>query len=200
MPSSLAVLLPPASGFSPCPPVSVCGTGPRQAIAAFLGGGLPCFATFVSLRFRHALTHRRLTSAARAPCTGFSSPGSRSSAASPHVLSPRGAGIFTCCPSGAPYGLPLGPDFPREDQLYPGNLGHPAWRIRASISLLIPAFSLPAAPPPLAGAASPPRGCSPTGVQCTPHGFGVVFQPRTFSARGLSASELLRTLLTRGCF
>ena len=32
--------------------------------------------------------------------------------------------------------------------------------------------------------------------QCinTFHGFGVVFQPRTFSAQGLSTSELLRTL------
>ncbi len=27
-----------------------------------------------------------------------------------------------------------------------------------------------------------------------------MFQPRTFSARGLSASELLRTLSMRGCF
>ena len=26
------------------------------------------------------------------------------------------------------------------------------------------------------------------------HGFGGMFQPRVFSARGLSASELLRTL------
>ena len=32
------------------------------------------------------------------------------------------------------------------------------------------------------------------------HGFGVVFQPRTFSAQDLSASELLRTLSMYGCF
>ena len=31
-------------------------------------------------------------------------------------------------------------------------------------------------------------------------GFGVVFQPRTFSARDLSTSELLRTLSMYGCF
>ena len=31
-------------------------------------------------------------------------------------------------------------------------------------------------------------------------GFGGVFQPRTFSAQGLSTSELLRTLSMRGCF
>ena len=30
--------------------------------------------------------------------------------------------------------------------------------------------------------------------------FGGVFEPRLFSAQGLSASELLRTLLMYGCF
>ena len=33
-----------------------------------------------------------------------------------------------------------------------------------------------------------------------PCGFGGVFEPRSFSARDLSASELLRTLSMRGCF
>ena len=51
-------------------------------------------------------------------------------------------GISTCCPSTTPLGLALGPDFPRADQLYSGNLGYSAWRILTSISLLIPAFSL----------------------------------------------------------
>ncbi len=50
MPSSLTMLLPPASGFSPHPPVSVFGTGASCAIAAFLGGVSPCFATPLSLR------------------------------------------------------------------------------------------------------------------------------------------------------
>ncbi len=45
LPSSLAVLLPPALGFSPCPPVSVCGTGAWRAIAAFLGTRHVRFAT-----------------------------------------------------------------------------------------------------------------------------------------------------------
>jgi hypothetical protein len=35
---------------------------------------------------------------------------------------------------------------------------------------------------------------------CLSPGFGGVFQPRTFSAQGPSASELLRTLLMYGCF
>ena len=47
LPSSLTMLLPPALGFSPHPPVSVYGTGALQAIAAFLDGKLLCFTTFI---------------------------------------------------------------------------------------------------------------------------------------------------------
>ena len=80
----------------------------------------------------------------------------------PTVLSCCSAGIFTCCPSATPLSLALGPDLPRADQLYPGNLGYSAWRIPTSISLLIPAFSLPYGPQPLSGTASPPMECSST--------------------------------------
>ncbi len=38
--------------------------------------------------------------------------------------------------------LALGPDLPRADQLYSGNLGYSARRILTFFSLLIPAFSL----------------------------------------------------------
>ena len=64
----------------------------------------------------------------------------------PTVLSYDSAGISTCCPSATPSGLALGPDLPRADQLYPGNLGYSAVRIPTLLSLLIPAFSLPGAP------------------------------------------------------
>ena len=64
----------------------------------------------------------------------------------PTVLSYDSTGISTCCPSATSFDLALGPDFPRADQLYPGNLGYSAWRIPTSISLLIPAFSLLNAP------------------------------------------------------
>ena len=64
----------------------------------------------------------------------------------PTVLSYSSTGISTCCPSATPFGLALGPDLPRADQLYPGNLGHPADRIPTYLSLLIPAFSLRARP------------------------------------------------------
>ena len=40
------------------------------------------------------------------------------------------------------FALTLGPDLPREDQLYPGNLRYSAYKILTYISLLIPAFSL----------------------------------------------------------
>ena len=49
LPNSLTMLLPSALGFSPHPPVSVYGTGPIYAIAAFLGSVLSCFATLSSL-------------------------------------------------------------------------------------------------------------------------------------------------------
>ena len=61
LPSSLTMLLPPALGFSPHPPVSVYGTGAYGAIAAFLGGRSARFATSVSLRV-----------ARPAPACGFS--------------------------------------------------------------------------------------------------------------------------------
>ena len=60
----------------------------------------------------------------------------------PTVLFISGTGISTCFPSTTPFGLALGPDLPRADQLYPGNLRYSAERILTFLSLLIPAFSL----------------------------------------------------------
>ena len=60
----------------------------------------------------------------------------------PTVLLQDSTGISTCYPSTTSFDLALGPDLPRADQLYSGNLGYSAWRIPTSISLLIPAFSL----------------------------------------------------------
>ena len=69
------------------------------------------------------------------------------SACVPTVLMIRSTGIFTCCPSDTSFDLSLGPDLPRADQLYPGNLGYSAGRIPTFLSLLIPAFSLHSSPP-----------------------------------------------------
>ena len=112
----------------------------------------------------------------------------------PTVLSYSSAGISTCCPSATPSGLALGPDLPRADQLYPGNLGYPAVRILTLLSLLIPAFSLPNSPPPLPVRLLRVNNAPLPMYLHTFPGFGVVFQPRTFSAQDLSTSELLRTL------
>ena len=47
----------------------------------------------------------------------------------PTVLSYSSTGISTCCPSATPFGLALGPDLPRADQLYSGILGYSAFKI-----------------------------------------------------------------------
>ena len=142
MPSSLTILLPSALGFSPHPPVSVCGTGTYKTIAAFLdsqGPGLPylCSVRITSSDRAADLPtallprlHRDIHSRIPFPvCV-------------PTVLFICGTGISTCYPSTTSFDLALGPDLPRADQLYSGNLRYSAWRIPTSISLLIPAFSL----------------------------------------------------------
>ena len=146
LPSSLTMLLPSALGFSPHPPVSVYGTGTLYTIAAFLGTQLACFATWISLRvylldckaglltLLLLVLHRSLLSRLML------------SACVPTFLIQRSTGISTCCPSATPFGLVLGPDLPRADQLYPGNLGYSAGRILTFLSLLIPAFSLHISP------------------------------------------------------
>ena len=67
----------------------------------------------------------------------------------PTVLGTHSTGISTCYPSTTSFDLALGPDLPRADQLYSGNLGYSAARILTLLSLLIPAFSLLSSPHPL---------------------------------------------------
>ena len=112
----------------------------------------------------------------------------------PTVLSYRGTGISTCCPSATAPALALGPDLPRADQLYSGNLGYSAGRIPTFLSLLIPAFSLLKSPR-LLPVPLRPFNNAPLPIYIRKSlSFGSVFQPRTFSAQDLSTSELLRTL------
>ena len=220
------MLLPSALGFSPHPPVSVCGTGTYKTIAAFLdsqGPGLPYLCSVrVTSSDRAAdlptallpRLHRDLHSRIPFPvCV-------------PTVLFICGTGISTCYPSTTSFDLALGPDLPRADQLYPGILGYSAMKILTSFSLLIPAFSLlknplllsvqlrlfKNAPLPMNSDQRRPTAVCficfgiflissrsfPLALICIDHcsslSFGSVFQPRTFSAQGLSTSELLRTL------
>ena len=140
------MLLPPALGFSPHPPVSVYGTGMYHTIAAFLDSRNRQLRYFCSLRVTSSdcladLPARLLP---RLPRSSHSRVWL--SFCVPTVLMIHGAGISTCCPSATSFDLTLGPDLPRADQLYSGNLGYSAWRIPTSISLLIPAFSLLSTP------------------------------------------------------
>ena len=112
----------------------------------------------------------------------------------PTVLFICGTGISTCYPSTTSFDLALGPDLPRADQLYSGNLRYSAWRIPTSISLLIPAFSLLNAPLLLPVQLRRINNAPLPIILRRFLSFGVVFQPRTFSAQDLSTSELLRTL------
>ena len=110
----------------------------------------------------------------------------------PTVLIHHSTGISTCCPSATSFNLALGPDFPRADQLYSGNLGYSAGRIPTFLSLLIPAFSLQYTPQLLSVLLRRIFNAPLPTLRFL--SFGVVFQPRTFSAQDLSTSELLRTL------
>ena len=112
----------------------------------------------------------------------------------PTVLFICGTGISTCYPSTTSFDLALGPDLPRADQLYSGNLRYSAGRILTFLSLLIPAFSLLNSPLLLPVQLRPVKNAPlPINIRQFPS-FGSVFQPRTFSAQDLSTSELLRTL------
>ena len=122
------------------------------------------------------------------------------SACVPTVLLQDSTGISTCYPSTTSFDLALGPDLPRADQLYSGNLRYSAGRILTFLSLLIPAFSLLNSPLLLPVQLRPVKNAPlPINIRQFPS-FGSVFQPRTFSAQDLSTSELLRTLLMDGCF
>ena len=140
------MLLPPALGFSPHPPVSVYGTGMYHTIAAFLDSQILRLPYFCSVRITYSgcMTVFPAIPLPRLPRSSHSRV--RSSFCVPTVLMIHGTGISTCCPSTTSFDLALGPDLPRADQLYPGNLRYSAWRIPTSISLLIPAFSLPGSP------------------------------------------------------
>ena len=136
------MLLPPALGFSPHLPVSVYGTGMYHTIAAFLDSRNHTLRYFCSLRVTYSDCTAVFPAVLLPRLPRYSHSRDVLSFCVPTVLMIHGTGISTCCPSTTPLSLALGPDLPRADQLYSGNLGYSAWRIPTSISLLIPAFSL----------------------------------------------------------
>ena len=154
LPNSLTMLLPSALGFSPHPPVSVYGTGTMQTIAAFLGTWLISFPTYSSVHITSSDHMADLPAILLPRLYRYLHSRLLLSTCVPTVLLHCGTGISTCCPSTTSFDLALGPDLPRADQLYSGNLRYSAGRIPTFLSLLIPAFSLLKSPHTLSGYAS----------------------------------------------
>src|SRR5256885_1111847 len=79
----------------------------------------------------------------------------RSAQHTPHTpgteSSTSGNGISTVCPSPTPFGLGLGPTNPPRMNLAAETSAIRWGRLLTSLTLLMPAFSLPSAPPPLTG-------------------------------------------------
>ena len=93
----------------------------------------------------------------------------------------------------------LRPRLTKADQLYPGNLRYSTWRFPASISLLIPAFSLLRVHSSLSVLLRPFKMLL---YQCITAFLQLrccVSAPDIL-AQDLSTSELLRTLSMYGCF
>ena len=117
------------------------------------------------------------------------------SACVPTVLVTHSTGISTCCPSTTHFCLALGPDLPREDELYPGTLGRSVGGILTLLTLLTPAFSLLSAPIVLSIYLLRTKN-APLPLILTYESVAsvVCLSPGTFSAQNHSTSELLRTL------
>ena len=125
--SSLTMLLSSVLGFSPRPPVSVCGTGFIQLFSNF--SRQREFINFVTIfhsTSRLPIAWRIFLPYWYPACTGTIHPRLPLSLRVPTVLLYCSTGISTCCPSATALALTLGPDSPRADQLYPGNLGYSA--------------------------------------------------------------------------
>ena len=116
LPSSLTRVIPLALGFSPCLPVSVCGTGTRNLARGFSWQcGIGQFAT----KLRSPSRLRLIDAGDLPPASPY--PLGRTSNCPlclPFCVTPSlkrsrgGTGISTCCPSPTPFGLGLGPDLP----------------------------------------------------------------------------------------
>ena len=178
--SSLTMILSSVLGFSPRPPVSVCGTGASVNLATFLAS-VNSSASLLVFTPRHhpALRHAYFTACQphdldAAPSPRFDYP----SVSLLHTTSRAGTGISTCCPSPTPFGLGLVPDLPWEDKPSPGNLRHSTTGILTRFSLLMPAFSLPYSPPPLSVRLQQIR-IAPLPMRLSASlNFGVQFEPR----------------------
>ena len=166
MQSSLAIVLSLTLGFSPHPCVSIFGTGYCMIFTRSFSWKLASMTSVLALAF-HPLHAFAFSTSGFAWISATSLAPALPAAGSPSLLRHSfihtvSTGISTCCPSTTPLGLALGPDLPRADQLYSGNLRYSAGRILTFLSLLIPAFSLRYNPQLLIGTASSRIQCSST--------------------------------------
>ena len=149
MPSSLTRVLPFVLEFSSRLPVSVCGTGTSKYLAAFLAG-VDSKTSFLWSTPHHSLALRLAYFTTSQPHCLDALFHLRASSIFPcHciIISLGSTGLSTCCPSATPFGLALGPDYPRADEPSPGNLRLSTAEFLAPLSLLMPAFSLLYNPP-----------------------------------------------------
>ena len=189
------MLLPSALGFSPHPPVSVYGTGTAWAIAAFLDSWLTHFATLSSL----CITSSGL-------CGGFANHTPTSLA----PVFPFPVCALHLCPHSSAMQQYRNLNLLSIDYVFRPRLRPRLTQGQISFTLETLDIRPGGFPPPsrysfrhspFLTVHSPFRYCF---IQLTmlpyrftlskSHSFGVVFQPRTFSAQDLSTSELLRTL------
>jgi hypothetical protein len=109
-----------------------------------------------------------------------------------------GQGILTLCPSPPAFAIGLGPTNPWMITIAKETLCFRRAGISPALRLLVPAFSLPYAPPwvtPLASLRME-RSLTAWNPRKDPQAlsFGTMFKPRLSSAQDLSMSELLRFL------
>ena len=194
------MLLPPALGFSPHPPVSVYGTGTVQTIAAFLGTHSSHFGTILPYDSPPQVAWRFFQPY---PYLAYPALSIRGSALCmrPHIsvilrygnLNPLSIGYAfrPLLRSRLTRGRSA---LPRKPWIFGRKDSHLALATHSGI------LSSHKSTAPF-GTASSLWQCSPTNPSYDVFlSFGGAFEPRTFSAQELSTSELLRTLGMYGCF
>ena len=188
------MLLPPALGFSPHPPVSVYGTGTVQTIAAFLGTHSSHFGTILPYDSPPQVAWRFFQPY---PYLAYPALSIRGSALCmrPHIsvilrygnLNPLSIGYAfrPLLRSRLTRGRSA---LPRKPWIFGRKDSHLALATHSGI------LSSHKSTAPF-GTASSLWQCSPTNPSYDVFlSFGGAFEPRTFSAQDLSTSELLRTL------
>ncbi len=166
LPSSLTEVPSPTWGSSPCPPVSVCGTVAIRLASGFSRSPRPApLGRGRTPASPSPLGHRRGAFPPRGSLPA-STPATDAGAAArgPRLADNGGWRDGTHRPFAIAYGPRprLRAASPAADEPCCGTLGHPVGGFLAPLALLIPAFALPAAPPPVARRLRRRRGRSPT--------------------------------------